>query len=51
MLDKVRKIHAFEQELVEMESHRMLINLDEGVKANNSKFYPLVEVIKRLVNK
>ena len=46
--DKVREVHAFEQQLVEMASHRMTIDLDDGVKANYPKYYPLVEPIKGL---
>lgn len=46
--DKVREVHAFEQQLVEMASHRLSIDLDDGVKANYPKYYPLVEPIKGL---
>lgn len=46
--DKVREVHAFEQQLVEMASHRMTIDLDDGVKTNYPKYYPLVEPIKGL---
>lgn len=46
--DKVREVRAFEQQLVEMASHRLTINLDDGVKANYPKYYPLVEPIKGL---
>ena len=46
--DKVREVHAFEQQLVEMASHRLTIDLDDGVKANYPKYYPLVEPIKGL---
>jgi hypothetical protein len=46
--DKVREVHAFEQQLVEMASHRISIDLDDGVKANYPKYYPLVEPIKGL---
>jgi hypothetical protein len=44
----VREVHAFEQQLVEMASHRLTIDLDDGVKANYPKYYPLVEPIKGL---
>jgi len=46
--DKVREVRAFEQQLVEMASHRLTIDLDDGVKANYPKYYPLVEPIKGL---
>lgn len=46
--DKVREVHAFEQQLVEMASHRLSIDLDDGVKVNYPKYYPLVEPIKGL---
>ena len=46
--DKVREVKAFETALVEMASARITIDLDDGVKANYPKFYPLVEPIKGL---
>ena len=46
--EKVREVRAFEQQLVEMASHRLTIDLDDGVKNNYPKFYPLVEPIKGL---
>lgn len=46
--EKVREVKAFEVALVEMASARITIDLDEGVKANYPKFYPLVEPIKGL---
>ena len=46
--EKVREVKAFEQQLVEMASHRLTIDLDDGVKANYPKYYPLVEPIKGL---
>ena len=46
--DKVREAKAFETTLVEMASARITIDLDDGVKANYPKFYPLVEPIKGL---
>ena len=46
--DKVREVKAFETTLVEMASARITIDLDDGVKANYPKFYPLVEPIKGL---
>ena len=47
---KAREVRAFEQQLVEMASHRVTIDLDDGVKVNYPKFYPLVETIKGLEN-
>ena len=46
--DMVREVKAFETVLVEMASARITIDLDDGVKANYPKFYPLVEPIKGL---
>lgn len=46
--DKVHEVKAFETTLVEMASARITIDLDDGVKANYPKFYPLVEPIKGL---
>ena len=46
--DKVKEVKEFEQQLVEMASHRLTIDLDDGVKANYPKFYPLVEPVKGL---
>ena len=46
--EKVREVKAFETQLVERASHRLSIDLDDGVKANYPKFYPLVEPIKGL---
>lgn len=46
MKEKVREVKAFETQLVELASHRLSIDLDDGVKANYPKFYPLVEPIK-----
>ena len=44
--DKVREVKNFETALVEMASARVNIDLDDGVKNNYPKFYPLVEPIK-----
>ena len=49
--EKVREVKAFETQLVEMASARITIDLDDGVKANYPKFYPLVEPIKGLDSK
>ena len=48
---KVREVKAFETQLVEMASARITIDLDDGVKTNYPKFYPLVEPIKGLDSK
>ena len=48
MRNKVREVHAFELQLVEMASQRLNKDLDDGVKANYPKYYPLVEPIKGL---
>lgn len=48
---KLREIREFETQLVEMASQRLSIDLDDGVKANYPKFYPLVEPIKGLDSK
>ena len=49
--EKVREVKAFETTLVEMASARITIDLDDGVKTNYPKFYPLVEPIKGLDSK
>ena len=49
--EKVREVKAFETTLVEIASARITIDLDDGVKANYPKFYPLVEPIKGLDSK
>ena len=46
--EKVREVKNLEKTLVEMASARITINLDDGVKTNYPKFYPLVEPIKGL---
>lgn len=48
---KVCEVKAFETQLVEMASARITIDLDDGVKTNYPKFYPLVEPIKGLDSK
>lgn len=48
---KLREMREFETRLVEMASQRLGIDLDDGVKANYPKFYPLVEPIKGLDSK
>lgn len=45
---QMRELREFEQELVQMASQRLTIDLDDGVRLNYPKFYPLVEPIKGL---
>ena len=44
--DQIRELKDFEQVLVQMASQRLSIDLDDGVRVNYPKFYPLVEPIK-----
>ena len=46
--DQIRELKDFEQVLVQMASQRLSIDLDDGVRVNYPKFYPLVESIKGL---
>ena len=46
--DQIRELKDFEQVLVQMASQRLSIDLDDGVRVNYPKFYPLVEPIKGL---
>ena len=46
--DQIRELKEFEQILVQMASQRLSIDLDDGVRVNYPKFYPLVEPIKGL---
>jgi hypothetical protein len=46
--DQIRELKDFEQVLVQMASQRLSIDLDDGVRINYPKFYPLVEPIKGL---
>lgn len=46
--EKVGEVKAFETKLMEMASARITIDLNDGVKVNYPKFYPLVEPIKGL---
>ena len=46
--DQIRELKDFEQVLVQMASQRLSIDLDDGVRVNYPKFYPLVETIKGL---
>ena len=43
---KIREVKEFTDELAKMASHRMTIDLDDGVAVNYPKFYPLLEPIK-----
>ncbi|MBQ2886285.1 MAG: BREX-1 system adenine-specific DNA-methyltransferase PglX [Alphaproteobacteria bacterium] len=45
---QIRELKDFEQVLVQMASQRLSIDLDDGVRVNYPKFYPLVEPIKGL---
>lgn len=47
-MDKIKEVKEFEQQLVQMASQRLSIDLDDGVRVNYPKFYPLVEPIKGL---
>lgn len=46
--EQLREVKEFEQILVQMASQRISIDLDDGVRKNYPKFYPLVEPIKGL---
>ena len=46
--EQLREVKDFEQILVQMASQRISIDLDDGVRKNYPKFYPLVEAIKGL---
>ena len=48
MQSMIHEINAYEKRLIEMASARMTIDLDDGVRVNYPKFYPLVEYIKGL---
>lgn len=48
---KIREVKEFTDELAKMASHRMTIDLDDGVAVNYPKFYPLLEPIKGLDTK
>lgn len=43
---KIREVKEFADELAKMASHRLTIDLDDGVALNYPKFYPLLEPIK-----
>ena len=46
--EKVKEVKEFEQELVEMASHRLTIDLDDGVKVNYTKLGPALKKIPGL---
>lgn len=43
---KIREVKEFADELAKMASHRLIIDLDDGVAVNYPRFYPLLEQIK-----
>ena len=45
---QIKEVKEFERELVQMASQRLSFDLDDGVRTNYHKFYPLVEPIKGL---
>ena len=51
LADKVREVKEFATILAQMSTQRLTIDLDDVVKVNYPKYYPLVEPIKGLENK
>ena len=51
LADKVREVKEFATILAQMSTQRLTIDLDDGVKTNYLKYYPLVELIKGLESK
>lgn len=51
LADKVREVKEFATILVQMSTQRLTIDLDDGVKTNYPKYYPLVEPIKGIEEK
>ena len=51
LADKVREVKEFSTILAQMSTQRLTIDLDDGVKTNYPKYYPLVEPIKGLESK
>lgn len=49
--EKVREVKEFATILAQMSTQRLTIDLDDGVKTNYPKYYPLVEPIKGLESK
>ena len=48
LAEKVREVKEFATILAQMSTQRLSIDLDDGVKTNYPKYYPLVEPIKGL---
>ena len=48
LAEKVREVKEFATILAQMSTQRLTIDLDDGVKTNYPKYYPLVEPIKGL---
>ena len=48
LADTVREVKEFATILAQMSTQRLTIDLDDGVKTNYPKYYPLVEPIKGL---
>ena len=51
LAEKVREVKEFATILAQMSTQRLTIDLDNGVKTNYPKSYPLVEPIKGLESK
>ena len=51
LAEKVREVKEFATILAQMSTQRLTINLDDGVKTNYPKYYPLVEPIKGIESK
>ncbi|MGM9706565.1 MAG: hypothetical protein ACI3YM_02980 [Prevotella sp.] len=51
LANKVREVKEFADILAQMSTQRLTIDLDDGVKTNYPKYYPLVEPIKGLESK
>lgn len=51
LADKVREVKEFATILAQMSTQRLTIDLDDGVKTNYPKYYPLIEPIKGLESK
>lgn len=51
LAEKVREVKEFATVLAQMSTQRLTIDLDDGVKTNYPKYYPLVEPIKGLESK
>ena len=51
LAEKVREVKEFATILAQMSTQRLTIDLDNGVKTNYQKYYPLVEPIKGIESK